>query len=261
MFAASMTWVDLNPDFEYRFYDDVDCTSLIADRFGKRALSAFRLIDGGAYKAGFWRLCVLYLYGGVYADIDSLCRRPLSKLIRPEDEFIAPKGEAPCAINDAFICSVPRHPFLGRSIARAIERIESRRRQNLFAVVGPIGLGISTNIELGRVEEHPIQCGSYHHQGRPFRILEKVLSNDPHERGVLDGPEVVLHPKYLGYKEDLASMSVTHWKDGVRKRVRRGMLRTLLARARRLCRAVLSQVIRWLGRRERDKPSEQSTTC
>ena len=58
-----------NPEFNIYIYDDNDCRNMIEKYFVKDVVNAFDSLIPGAYKADLWRLCVLYLYGGIYQDI------------------------------------------------------------------------------------------------------------------------------------------------------------------------------------------------
>ena len=56
-------------DFEYNLFDDEDCYSFIKEHFPIEVLYAYETLIPSAYKSDLWRLCVLYMYGGVYLDI------------------------------------------------------------------------------------------------------------------------------------------------------------------------------------------------
>ena len=63
-------WLDQNPDYRIGFSMDADCISFIQTTFGRNIAELFKYIPRGMYKADLWRLCKLYIHGGVYADID-----------------------------------------------------------------------------------------------------------------------------------------------------------------------------------------------
>ncbi len=130
MYNAAMSWVKYNPDCEYRFYDNEDRINLIKENFNDKVLQAYYLIENGAFRADLWRYCALYIYGGIYADIDTECQMPILALIENNDEFIVPHGESPHTIFNAFICSKPQHPFLKKAINRAVRIILSRKGTN-----------------------------------------------------------------------------------------------------------------------------------
>ena len=63
-------WLDLNPDYRIDFSMDAECISFLQTTFGRNVAELFKYIPRGMYKADLWRLCKLYIHGGVYADID-----------------------------------------------------------------------------------------------------------------------------------------------------------------------------------------------
>jgi hypothetical protein len=63
-------WKELNPDYTVDFSTDADCITFLEKGFNKNIAGLFNYITRGMYKADLWRLCKLYINGGVYADID-----------------------------------------------------------------------------------------------------------------------------------------------------------------------------------------------
>ena len=70
------TWVDANPEYEYRFYDDEACLRFVTEHF-PRVANAYVKCTSGVMRSDVFRYCLLYHEGGVYADVDSVCRSPL----------------------------------------------------------------------------------------------------------------------------------------------------------------------------------------
>lgn len=220
MYQAAMSWAEYNQEYEYRFYDDEDCITLIKENFNDEVLQTYYLIKSGAFRADLWRYCALYIHGGVYTDIDTVCKRSLLKLIGNDDEFIAPTaGAAPYAIFNAFICCTPQHPFLRRAISRAVELILYRQstepltNTDFLSILGPRGFGTSINLELGRSDEHPFEIGHYCDNHFCFRILKKIHFAGDIESRVLDRDETVFRAKYESYSEDLNAIAVNHWSE------------------------------------------------
>ena len=64
---------ELNPEFTFHIYDDIMCKEFIENHFEKDVVYAFEKLIPGAYKADLWRLCVLFINGGIYLDIKFKC--------------------------------------------------------------------------------------------------------------------------------------------------------------------------------------------
>jgi len=51
------------------YFNDRACKNFIQQHFGPNIVKAYHKLIPGAYKADLWRLCVLYIHGGIYGDI------------------------------------------------------------------------------------------------------------------------------------------------------------------------------------------------
>ncbi len=114
----------MNSGWEWRFYDDADCVSWVTERCPEM-LPAYRAYSTGIHRADFFRILVLYFDGGVYADIDVECLRPLDELTArlPADKSVYLTRDHPIHerihfggramwMND-FMLAEPGDPFLG----------------------------------------------------------------------------------------------------------------------------------------------------
>ena len=96
-------------DFTYHFYDDEECERFMREEFEGDVYDAYIKCPLAVMKADLWRYCIIYKYGGIYADMDTVAiqsphewvsGKDHSQLIlTPENEvhfcqwvFAAPKG-------------------------------------------------------------------------------------------------------------------------------------------------------------------------
>ena len=116
------TWIEKNPEYEYRFLDDEDIIDFIGNEFPDY-LEAYRTIKYGASRADLWRYLIMYNYGGVYADMDCRCINPLREWIKPEALFVTQLGE-----NKDFcqwmIISVPKNLIFLKAAQKVLQNIE-----------------------------------------------------------------------------------------------------------------------------------------
>ena len=119
------TWINLNPEYEYRFFDNDDILNFIQSEFPD-FLSAYNKIKYGASKADLWRYLVLYKYGGIYADLDCRCLNPLRNWIDTEARLATQIG-----INNDMchwlIISEPGNPIFMRAANEAVRHIETKQ--------------------------------------------------------------------------------------------------------------------------------------
>jgi hypothetical protein len=69
----------LNPTYEINFMDETACSKAVRD-FSEELFDIYKQL-GGPAKADIWRIIMLYTRGGIYADLDVECLRPLDALL------------------------------------------------------------------------------------------------------------------------------------------------------------------------------------
>lgn len=84
----SENWKLLNPDFEIKLYDNKLCEEFLRDEFSELHVDIFNYIKDGPIKADFWRICVLYKYGGYYVDADVEPLIPINNFVDPSSDFV-----------------------------------------------------------------------------------------------------------------------------------------------------------------------------
>ena len=153
------SWKRHNPTYEYVFYNAKDREDFIKTNFEWSVYDAYCRIIPGAYKADLWRYCILYMYGGVYVDIDTLCFGSLDNFITPDIELMVPIDLNPgddgyYNLSNGFIASIPKLPVLKNCIDRIVRNVEQERiPRSKLDFSGPGLLGRSVNTYLGRDEE------------------------------------------------------------------------------------------------------------
>ena len=84
--SASKTWKN-NKAFKYQFYDDIQRHEFMS-LFFPEIMDAYTRLPLGVMKADLWRYCIVYQYGGIYADIDTVLRTDPSCLTDYTDKNI-----------------------------------------------------------------------------------------------------------------------------------------------------------------------------
>lgn len=237
MAEAAASWPEHNPAFTYHFFDADDRRAFIDAHFGPRMLQAYDQIPGGAFRADFWRYCVLAVHGGVYADVDSTCEADLLSILDDADVFVSARaGNLHWGIYNGFICSVPRHPFLEQAIERATAEILAWRPDEPFdgyMITGPGNLGMAVNQCLGRRKKAGFDWGRQKTGPFRYRLFRKIAKSPDRAGHLLDQDALVVYTDYPEYRADIASTGNTHWTEARRSE---GLLTRISRRCRRLAR-------------------------
>lgn len=137
------TFEDLNPDFRHMVLSEVGTERFIGEHFGPRELSAFRACAIPSMQSDYFRYCSVLALGGVYADADFRCARPLRPLVdgcKGGEIFLGPtahtlKGRDARRIWSGFFAfREPRHPFLELALEIATANIEARIPERIWPV-------------------------------------------------------------------------------------------------------------------------------
>lgn len=105
------SWKDKNPDYEYRYMDDVEVLKFVRKEFGEDWYQIFIDCPLGVMRADIWRYMIIYKYGGVYTDLDTLCLAPIDEWLPKDYDMVI------CPENDVHLCqwtfaATPGHPIL-----------------------------------------------------------------------------------------------------------------------------------------------------
>lgn len=84
---SAFEWKKLNPNYNVILYDDEACLEFLLTYYGKQYCDIFNFIQHGAIKCDFFRICLLYIYGGIYADSDISPVVPLNEYLTDDIDF------------------------------------------------------------------------------------------------------------------------------------------------------------------------------
>ncbi|KAK9834954.1 hypothetical protein WJX84_011882 [Apatococcus fuscideae] len=211
--ALIESWKLANPSWEYRFYDDDACLAFVKREFPEY-FDAYRNLGKDVERSDFFRYLVVLRLGGVYADVDTECKRPLDPFIQPKDTLVAGwENEFPTPheaitvrhyartrqICQWVFAAAPGHPAL-REVAEHIAHtlhitFDQNTNRDTLERTGP---GVWTDKLLKYAQHNP---PSKKDTIWNVRILPRV-SFGAHPIGMdnlpADNPDVVVLHQYLG---------------------------------------------------------------
>ncbi|HET7115153.1 MAG TPA: glycosyltransferase [Hanamia sp.] len=223
------SWINSNPEYEYRFLDDNDIIDFIKKEFPEY-LEGYTKLKYGASKADLWRYLIIYRYGGVYADMDCKCLTPLRKWIDQEAAFVTQLG-----INKDLcqwlIISVPQNPIFLKAAHKTIQNSENnnsktshhgffysdnkiliREKEPLLKFEHPV-LGLSGPPVLQAASEECYQDGSI----SDILLKTQVVCVSDSKTSCQMNGHVIHDTRNLEYKKSLRKVKVTHYNGRIEK--------------------------------------------
>ena len=195
LFSTISTWKEMNINYEYIYWNDNDCYTFIKDNFDKSVLEAYNMLYAGAYKSDIFRLCVLYIYGGIWTDISSLCEVPLDNIINNENLIIVKDTDDVQSIYgniyQAFIITEPKNIIINHILQFTINRVINHHEFNnkypqflnqTIAVTGPTIFAMGINSFINRPVDSPINDNEIYFNDINIKLLKhnpgEILLND-----------------------------------------------------------------------------------
>ena len=213
----------MNPDYKYHLYLDEEIDKFVNDNYPGEIADAYNKLNIIVAKVDFWRYLVLYKYGGVYLDIDSNIVKPLSQLIKDEDEAII-TSEASRHINmDArttYVCYVQwalifkkDHPILKKTVDMIVYNIKTNRHpENIHAMTGPT---VFTEAIM------TIHKELFNEDAPHWAINNKPIDKTFSKNGISYRLFGIMYNGYLDFKDqshhNILYKDKRHWKDQEKK--------------------------------------------
>jgi len=187
---------NLNPDWEYKLFDDTEVQEYILKYYGQEYLKYYNMINPkyGPARADFFRYLLMYREGGAYFDIKSAMERPLNTIIYPDDEYIL--SYSVCYSQSTklrnefgeyqqwYIICRPNHPFLKAVIELVIENIKTYRvsdgvgKDGVLKLTGPIAYTEAIMPIVEKYNHRLIENNVY--LGLIYNNLKKFFGRNPY---------------------------------------------------------------------------------
>eukprot|EP00041_Stephanoeca_diplocostata_P023797 m.591905 g.591905 ORF g.591905 m.591905 type:complete len:435 (+) comp22388_c0_seq1:541-1845(+) len=122
------SWQDRG--WEYKFFNDTDAVGFIEQNFQRWVVDAYHALVPHAFKADFFRYCLIYLQGGLYVDIDVVLyfNGSLDALVPPATGLWTPTqpSNIVCGLWNGILGATPGHPALALSALQAALHVKHR---------------------------------------------------------------------------------------------------------------------------------------
>ena len=181
IYNSTRSWLIFNNTYKYEYFSDLACILFIKKYFPPIVLHAFYSLIPGAFKADLFRYCYLYIKGGVYTDIDNICKINLDNIIKKDDIFITVKDRPIGTLYNAFMASSPKNPILKKCIENIVYNVKNKvyifhplysNLVNRLSISGPKCLGKVVNLYLNRDLETEFTEGDHNINNFKFKLLK-----------------------------------------------------------------------------------------
>ncbi len=164
-----------NPEFEHYLYDDNECREFIKNNFPEVILKTYDSLIPGAYKADLWRLCILYINGGIYMDIKLSCVNGFKLIELTENEhFVLDRVGAiqcfntPKPIYNALMVCNKNNPFLLLAINKIVQNVKNKYYG--FSSLYPTGPGMFSELLLNK--NLNVNIDLFHHEDNKYLVYK-----------------------------------------------------------------------------------------
>lgn len=192
MHYAIEGWKNTNPDYNYYFFGNKEARELIKDNFDEEVLNAFDTLIPGAYKADLFRVCALYVLGGVYADADTECLNPMDEIFSysKNASFISVADSKENNILNSFMISKKENPLLKAIIEYIVNNVKNRVYLSRdLDITGPGAIGNTMR--------------KFYKLGDNYQFQKGFVNNDVYLIKYQDMKmDFYVNHKYYGYDEE-----------------------------------------------------------
>ena len=118
------SWAAGSPSFDWQFMDDDQCDAFIKNNFNDLTYKVYSSLPLPIMKADMWRIAVVYLNGGVYADTDTFCIKDITPLLESKSLIVVQEHTDSNDVANFFFAAEKNHPVLGRTLELMIENYQ-----------------------------------------------------------------------------------------------------------------------------------------
>lgn len=121
------SWRRFNPGLSCHYFDDHACSDFMRNWFNPVVVDMYESLPIGVMKADVWRVAVVYVYGGIYADIDTECRAAVSEWIGADHSLVVAVENETGAIGNFAFAATAQHPAL-RNVLRTFLKLHRSKQ-------------------------------------------------------------------------------------------------------------------------------------
>jgi mannosyltransferase OCH1-like enzyme len=114
-----------NPNYKYELFTDYECNTFIRENYDSNVLKAYLSLTSGTLKSDLFRVCYLYIHGGVYFDCKMTLHMSLDEFISSDADFILINCDGNCYYT-GFIATIPKNIIIRIFIDKIVELVNEK---------------------------------------------------------------------------------------------------------------------------------------
>ena len=198
-------WQKINPNYKIILYDNKDCIDFLNEHYGEEYVNIFNFIKDGPIKADFWRCCILYKYGGVYADIDTKPIMQLDTLLEKDLELLTVRSsDREDGITPELIICKKNNKLLDLCIKTYIRYMNDKYPYSYWdwSIVNIMPENLKKIVKTNIIKDKHIYLDG-DDNNKKYKLIDEIIdNNNRYNDRVIYNNEIVLYNRYEGYNND-----------------------------------------------------------
>ena len=195
-------WQKLNPNYKIILYDNQDCIHFLNENYGEEYVNIFNFIKDGPIKADFWRCCILFKNGGVYADIDTKPIMPIDNLLEKNLELLTVRsGGKEDGITPELIICKKNNKLLDLCIQTYIKYMNEKKPYSYWdwsiTTIMPDNIKKVINKNIKKNQHIYLD-----NTNKKYILIDEILDSNSYNDKAVYNNEIVLYNRYEGYNND-----------------------------------------------------------
>jgi len=157
------SWQEKNPDWEYRYVSGKERAEFVLNNFGQEWFYIYNSYKTNISRADLWRYMCLYINGGLYTDLDILCKEPIENFFDLNHNFIASEEPYGPGYSEMIFASEANSVFLKNVINNIkIKHYEKNNYNNIIDyVTNEVGYIIFTDSIIQTIASEKINKNTF----------------------------------------------------------------------------------------------------
>lgn len=195
------SWQEKNPDWEYKYVSGKERAGFVLNNFGQEWFDIYNSYKTNISRADLWRYMCLYINGGLYADLDILCKESIENFFDLNYDFIASEESNGSGYSQMIFASKANSVFLKNIINNVkIKYYEKNSYDNIIDyVTKEVGYIIFTDSIIQTVTSKEINTNT-------FMLYKKEDAKKIHNEAIkhyrAGKKEKVFGPNYIAWQTE-----------------------------------------------------------